>query len=304
MASKEILVVVDPRTTEDQPVIERAAWLAARSGASLELFGCDYDSDIDAGRVAKVWSIASDARERLLSLHRQRLEDLAKPLRAKGLAVTVAVTWDYPLGDTVVRRVVARSPWLVAKDTAHHSLVQRTLLTSSDWHLIANCPVPLLLVKNRKLGVPPKVMVAVDPTHEHDKPAQLDDALFRFGEVLAHSADAELHLVHALSMPMTGFQLSPQVAEGIESAHREAVERFLRTHELPRPNVHLMQGLAQECLVRAATEQAADFVVMGAVARRGLSKLFIGSTANRTLDRLPCDLVIVKPAAVAVPAGR
>src|SRR5262245_40067118 len=141
--AKTILVVVDPQAAEDQPVIERAAWLAAAAGAGLELFACDYDSDIDAGRISKVFSIASDARERVLSLHRERLETLAKPLRARGLEVSVQVAWDYPLGDAVARRAAALSSWLVAKDTAHHSVVQRTFFTHSDWHLITHCPAPL-----------------------------------------------------------------------------------------------------------------------------------------------------------------
>jgi universal stress protein E len=304
MTSRTILAVVDSQATEAPAVIERAAWLAAATGASLELFACDYDSDIDAGRVAKVFSIASDARERVLSLHRERLETFAKPLRARGLAVSVDVAWDYPLGDAVARRAAARAPWLVAKDTAHHSALQRTFLTHSDWHLITHCPAPLLLVKPRQLGAAPKVLVAVDPTHEHDKPARLDDALFTFGDGLAQSADAELHLVHAFAMPMAGMQLSPELAALVEAEHRDAMERFLQTHSVPRANVHLLKGVIHECLIRAANELAADFVVMGAVARRGLGNLFVGSTANRVLDRLPCDLVIVKPAGFVLPKVR
>ena len=42
-------------------------------------------------------------------------------------------------------------------------------------------------------------------------------------------------------------------------------------------------------------------VVMGAIARSGLKRLFIGSTAERVLDRLPCDLVIIKPLDFEVP---
>jgi universal stress protein E len=304
MASRKILVVLDPHATDDQPVIERAAWLAEAAGAGLELFACDYDSDIDAGRVSKVFSIASDARERVLSLHRERLEGLAKPLRSRGLDVSVQVVWDYPLGEAVVRRAAALSPWLVAKDTAHHSVVQRTFFTHSDWHLITHCPAPLLLVKQRKLGTPPKVLVAVDPTHEHDKPARLDDALFTFADALAYGTDAELHVVHAFSMPMAGMQLAPELAGVVESEHRAALERFLSTHSVPRTNVHLLQGLTHECLIRAANEQQADFLVMGAVARRGLSNLFIGSTAARALDRVPCDLVIVKTPGFVVPNTR
>ena len=34
---------------------------------------------------------------------------------------------------------------------------------------------------------------------------------------------------------------------------------------------------------------------MGAVSRRGLQRTFIGSTAEKVLDHLPCDLLIVKP---------
>jgi nucleotide-binding universal stress UspA family protein len=34
---------------------------------------------------------------------------------------------------------------------------------------------------------------------------------------------------------------------------------------------------------------------MGAIARSGLKRIFIGSTAEDVLERLPCDALIVKP---------
>jgi Universal stress protein family len=36
-------------------------------------------------------------------------------------------------------------------------------------------------------------------------------------------------------------------------------------------------------------------VVMGAVSRSGLKGLFIGNTAERILDELSCDILLVKP---------
>ena len=38
---------------------------------------------------------------------------------------------------------------------------------------------------------------------------------------------------------------------------------------------------------------------MGAVSRSALERLFIGSTAEAVLDKLSCDVLIVKPAAFA-----
>ena len=66
-------------------------------------------------------------------------------------------------------------------------------------------------------------------------------------------------------------------------------------------SVHVLDGLAHVCLESAVKQQNADFLVMGAVARRGVKKLLIGSTAARVLDRLPCDLVIIKPAELVLP---
>jgi universal stress protein E len=38
---------------------------------------------------------------------------------------------------------------------------------------------------------------------------------------------------------------------------------------------------------------------MGAVSRKGLARAFIGNTAEEVLDRLGCDLLIVKPSVIA-----
>jgi universal stress protein E len=77
--------------------------------------------------------------------------------------------------------------------------------------------------------------------------------------------------------------------------------KFLDTHPVLGGRSHLYEGLADESLQKAAAEHGADVVVMGAVARRGLKRLFIGSTAERVLDRMPCDLLIIKPLEFEVP---
>jgi universal stress protein E len=303
MSERTILVIVDTAAEEPQVVIDRAAWLARRAGATLELFAAEFDVDVDAGVVTTVAIPENGGKQQILARQRGRLEEFAAPLRASGLEVAVDVVWEQPVGEAVIRKIAASSPWLVAKGTHHHNVVQRTLLTNTDWQLIRSCPVPLLLVKPRQIAARPKIVAAVDPLHQHDKPAQLDDAIFRFAEGLAQSTNGELHLVHAFALPM-GLELPPDVTALVAAQHREAMTAFLRGHPLPTENVHLLEGLAHECLRHVAQEEAADFVVMGAVARRGLRKLLIGSTAERVLDRLPCDLVIIKPPGFSAPANQ
>jgi universal stress protein E len=297
MRENTILVVVDPASGTHQPALERASWLAKQAGARLELFGCDYDPAIDGLSAIP----APDAREQWLSRLRARLEELAAPLRAQGLTVSVDAVSQHPFERAIVAKAAAHDYWLVAKDTHHNNLLQRTLLSNVDWHLIRDCPVPLLLVKDRALAVEPNVLAAVDPVNEHDKPAALDDLIFTFAADLARVLRGHVQVMHSYAAPM-GAELPPDVVKVIAEQHRSALKSFLDTHAVLAAKTYLYEGLAHESLQKAAVDHAADFVVMGAVARRGLKRLFIGSTAERVLDRLPCDLVIIKPLEFEVPA--
>jgi universal stress protein E len=300
MRENTILVVIDLTAGSHQPALARAAWLAKQAGARLELFACDFDPDLDGGHVSAVWKASPGPREHLLLKRRTQLEELAAPLRKQGLKVTVDVVWDHPFELAIVKKAAAHDYWLVAKDTRHHNLLQRTLLTNVDWHLVRKCPVPLLLVKDRTIAAEPNVLAAVDPLNEHDKPAALDDRIFTFAADLARVLRGHLHVMHSYSAPM-GAELPPDVHKVIADEHRAAMRKFLDTHAALGGRSHLYEGLAHDCLQKAATEHGADFVVMGAIARRGLKRLFIGSTAERVLDRLPCDLVIIKPLEFEVP---
>ena len=288
MWENTILVVIDTAPGASQPALERAAWLAKQSEGRLELFACEWDPDVESGRVDVT------ARDRLLAQRQRSLEELAAPLKQRGVAVSVDVVWDHPFDAAILKKAAAHDYWLVAKDTHHHNLAQRTLLTNVDWHLIRTCPVPLLLVKDRKLAAEPVVLAAVDPLNEHDKPAALDERIYTFAAELARKLRGHLHVVHSYGTPL-GAELPPGAVKLIADEHRAAMKRFLDTHAALEGQPHLYEGAAHECLQQAAKEHAADFVVMGAVARRGLKRLFIGSTAERVLDRLPCDLVIIKP---------
>jgi universal stress protein E len=62
-----------------------------------------------------------------------------------------------------------------------------------------------------------------------------------------------------------------------------------------QPDVlHAYPGMAAECLPRMAAERRADIVVMGAPSRRDPKRALICSTAERVLETMPCDVLVVK----------
>lgn len=301
---KKILAVVDP-TVAEQPAVRRAAWLAKNSGAELELLVCYYNEYLSGDRLFDSPSLEK-ARDEVIQSHEKHLEALAEPLRGDGIVVKTSAVWDHPLYEGIVRRAVESGSDIVLKDTHHHSAVTRALLTNTDWNLIRTCPIPLWLVKPQKVEKTPIFVAAIDPMHQHDKPAALDDEILHVAKALARVVSGDVHAFHAydpriavatatanayipVSLPFD------EIEQQMHEDHEKRFTEITEFHKIPSENAHLVAGLTHEELPRVADQLGADVVVMGAVARNRWKRLFIGATAERTLEDLPCDLLIIKP---------
>ena len=300
-AQQRILVVVDP-TAMAHPVIERAAWLARASPSVLELFICDYVSNLADTKA----ETAAEARATRMARYKARLEQLAGPLAAEGIKVTVDSRWDPPLHDGIVRKALDFGADLVVKDTHFHSALKRSIFSNTDWNLIRNCASPLWLVKPRLPGQKPRFVAAVDPLHARDKPAELDNKILRTASGLAKALAGEVHVFHGFdiapaaavssdSMAMPSAPPIRELADAMQVKHTDAVKELCARYDIPAERIHVQEGGTRELLMTLTEQLSADVVIMGAVSRSGLKGLFLGNTAEDVLDRLPCDLLIVKP---------
>jgi universal stress protein E len=302
MPIKQILVIVDP-TAAEQPSVAKAALLAEKFNARLELFVCDT-------KAAREMRLSSHVRENpgtpLPTNIKGELETLAAPLRDRGLDVTTEIVCADPLHVGLIDRIKHTNADLVVKDTHHHSLAQRTFLTNTDWQLIRTCPVPLLLTKGAPWAEVPRIVAAVDPGHVNDKPEMLDHWIVEHASLFAQRLNGELHVVHvylpmaiigtatAVSPPMVA-AATPEELAIEEKTRRELVTALVSDYQVASKNIHLELGGPAQMLPLAAQRINADVMTMGAIARSGLKRLFIGSTAEDVLEKLPCDALILKP---------
>ena len=79
-----------------------------------------------------------------------------------------------------------------------------------------------------------------------------------------------------------------------EKEHREQLDALAQANDIDSENVHQLPGKTKEILPAFVRSNDMDLVVMGAIARWGLKRAIIGSTAERVLDMLPCDVLIVR----------
>jgi universal stress protein E len=300
-----ILVIVDP-TAQEQPAVARAAWLAEKLGCDLELFICEYDQYLAGDRFFDTKALKK-ARAGLLQRHLSRLEKLAAPLRDSGITVSCDTAWDHPLHEGILRKVEAAKAKLVVKDTHYHSAIRRSVFSNTDWHVIRDCKTPLWLVKPSNRVEITTLVAAVDPVHDRDKPAQLDHRILDAAEEIRAAIDGKLHVVHAfdpapiyaVSTDAMSFPITEPINDAVaalRSQHQAAMDELAKKHQPAIESMRVIDGETREVLVGTVDELDADVVVIGAVSRGALKRLALGSTAERVLDFVPCDLLIVKPA--------
>ena len=190
-ALRNILVLMEPGA-ESQPAFDAAITLAKRYGSSLELLVVVFQ-DLHPAYFEPMTATPVEFHDSIMAGHRAMLERYVRQAGEEGVGAIGEALWGTPFHEIVLARVAATRPDLVVKYSVFHNRVERTLFTGSDWHLIRDCPVPLLLVKEPARLVGARMLACVDPTHAHDKPAALDVQLLQRGAALAHRLGGELH---------------------------------------------------------------------------------------------------------------
>lgn len=300
-----ILAVVDPYA-EDSPVIARAVELAKQLGMGIDLFSCYYEPPL-ASEVAGEFIPYTDNCEVTLRQQLGLLHELAEPYANENVDITIKAAWDSPLFEGVIREVLRSTPRFVMKETHYHSTIARALFSNTDWQLIRQCPAPVWLVKSDGSFVNPTIMAAVDPTNDADQDASLDALIMSEAIDISSQFGGTVHAVHAFDVDrdiaaagtsivsMKAMNVDA-IVERAKAVHSAALGDLLRRFSVPKDNIHMKTGKAGELLPYMARELSAELVVIGAVARGRLARAIIGSTAERVLDHLPCDVLIIKPA--------
>lgn len=308
---KKIMVAVRDIDRSVYALLTKAVGLAQRFDAQLEVLHVSssvIDTFAIPGMLANPKSPA-----KLVKLQRERLEKLVKPLASTGVAITCVSAMDYPPADGIVRQVLKRKPDLLLVHSHRHTKLARILLSNTDWELIRHCPCPLWIAKTAKLESSLSVLAAIDPFHVHAKPAALDNEILDVAGQVVGTAAGRLGVCHAYTVPQQAVAAvsevvivpaTPAEARRYKADVVAATSRASKQYAVASKDQLVVEGDPALTIPEAAKGWKADVLVMGAVSRRGIKRLFIGNTAERALDALHCDVLVVKPRSFKSPVPR
>lgn len=127
-------------------------------------------------------------------------------------------------------------------------------------------------------------------------------AMQRAGE-LARRFGGELELlhVHPLAAPAVDLEALPPPPDVLETVLHELQDTLRQWQEeaariIGRP-VHgtVLPGIPADDIARFASNHSVDVVVVGSHGRTGLTRLLLGSVAERVMREAPCAVLVVRP---------
>ena len=289
-------ILFSPVGRSDNPAaIRRVMDLARRNGARLTLLGTVPEP---SRRHRMLSSAVLDAAIESAARHDMtgRLERWCEA--ADGVDIDIDVqTGNAAL--TVIGQVLACGHDLVVvtsdEDSEDHATIKR---------LLRKCPCPVWVIRPTRARIQ-RVLVAVDP--EPDE-VELNNTLLELGAGMVELGGGELHVVHAWhlygesKLRSSAFKEAPpaQVRELLRAEHdghlRALNELLTLSAVFDAPwKVHLVKGSPGLVVPELARHQRINLLIMGTVARTGISGLVMGNTAEQILDDVGCSVIAVKP---------
>lgn len=252
-----------------------------------------------------------DVEAALLRERKEQLEHLVESTR-DGPNTRVIVTVGDPFLE-VIRRVLTHGHDLVMLGERAPEKGETCQLGSGVMHVLRKCPVPVWVMRPsraRKL----RILALTDPDPGDPVRDGLNDLTVELAASLTRREHGELHVGHAWNLAgeetlrrspfvqLPGAMVDVMVEEA-EAAHREQLDALAARHHLDTigATMHLVSGEPRKVLPRLADRLNIGLIVMGTVARTGLSGLIMGNTAETILQSVRCSVLAVKPEGFVTP---
>ncbi|MEL6643787.1 MAG: universal stress protein [Pseudomonadota bacterium] len=308
---KKILAVAD--TSDAQIALTSALALAETHGASVEVIACVEPppelSILSRFSGENPQQLIDDAVRQTREVVEARLAQIA-PASAQSLTVAVGKAYL-----EIIRHAARSKCDFVVKKAEPLSGMERFLFASNDQHLLRKCPCPVWLTTGTAPASPRRILATVDldiaDADESGTLAALNRRVVAAACAMAVRPDTEVTVLHAWEAIGEGMvwtfaggndarlSVDRYVNEVLAARHKEmdTLLAQLRNDIGARPRLVplLVRGSPETVIHQQSRDLSADVVVMGTVARTGLSGVFIGNTAENIINRLECPVLAVKP---------
>ena len=278
-----LFVIADP-TASHQVALVKALLLAKLADCQIHAFLCVYRKQLEGDN----YPSGKDFEQQTLAEAERWLDEQLEPCRTAGVPFTKQVVWNSKWHDAALRAIAKSECDLVIKSSYHHSKSKRFYSSTSDFNLMRHCACPILFTHPTQEWDSNELLACVDLESTDVGHTRLNDVIIRDARAMANIVGMELHIAAAHQGGIDPDNLPIKSHGGEVTA-----EQLAELYDVEVSRIHLRQGETVATLSAICDELDPCIVIMGTLARTGISGQLIGNTAEKLLDRVEADVLTV-----------
>ncbi len=301
-AINKILLNVHPDFT-DVAAINYIAAIASKTQPEIEVLHVieDYPEDL-----REWWNVCHPIRlyEAIVTKRQECMDGVVDRIKAAGVEhVETKLRWGSALQE-VTREVAENNYELVMTTARPRRWAFKGARDCLCTGLCRQCPSLVWVTKNHSRLPAQRILVALEVENGTVRSDSLNTKILRTAGWVAAAYGSEVHVVHTLSpselkgaevrrasVDWGGYvqELRNQIQQTCNSVLNESGQSLAAEH------IHLMRGSPRAIIPQLVQQQSMSLILMGTRARKGLVGLLEGKTAEKIMDKMYCDVLIVKP---------
>ncbi len=289
-----VVLIIADRARESQVAISRGLSLAAKMGYTAQVVGFCYESlrsvDIAPGTQQAL------ARKKIMARRKTVVEAQIALLKPAGMRVSCTIIWQKDIYHWVDKQC-RRKDYAIVIKTGSRS--KTFMYTSTDWYLLRECPVPVMIVSEKRWRSARPIVAAVDLSSKRRVKQRLNQEVIAVAKRYSEALGCSLYVLNALHIPaiLTELDLVDEYTQ-TQKLKRDLQPKLLklsREHGIDIKQFRLKHGPVDKVIASEAARLKAQLVVMGTVGRKGVRARLMGNTAERVLTSLRTDVLTLKP---------
>ncbi len=294
-----ILVIYD-ETHHQQTALLRALELARKTGVSIHIVSTLYTTlNFINGEI--LVETEELLRERLIARRNADIEELLASLDTDSLEISAEVIWT-PVAHTGISEHCSKNDYdLLIKTATKHFRLEGFIHTPLDWHLLRDCPCPVLIVTEEAWPSGSTILAAIDVLDAEDEHQALNKRILGTATFMGKLLDDKVHAASAcpplpilVDMEYAAIDPNTYLDKMQQSAADKGRDAVLQAG-LNEDQFHVVIGNPEMAISKLADELDSRMIVLGTVARSGFKGYMIGNTAEQILYYMNCDVLAIKP---------
>lgn len=286
---KKIMIVADPDSRQ-QVALHRGLALAKKLNAEVRVLGFCYQA-LEQLPVPR----QTELRNAIIAAKQQQLDEILADFEHSEVKLSSKTVWHKVIHQAILEHAEAFDAELLLK-TGNRS--EHFLYTPTDWHLLRNSKIPVMICAEKKWKRARPIVAALDLATKKPAKKRLNQRVMQLASQLSNSLELPLQVVSALDIPQVLKDLDLIDAREWRQKKLQEIEpvvqKLCEDYQLQRQQLRLITGEPHRVIPKEANRLKADLVVMGSMARGGVKGALQGNTGEKVLHHLRTDVVSVR----------